>query len=350
MTKKYFPTVLCIFFSFSALCQHNEDYLHYYGKIRDLENDFFERNKLDKDILVRYKTLFDEYDFVYLQDCFTALQLSVFLGDEYHFMIFIEKASKNGLSVSNINSCNYIKNSSYFARHLGEIRSLITKNRPLYLSRINTKLLQEITKIYALDQAQKNLLLGESNKDYKIRYDTSYQATFKKLLSLINEYGIPSDKLLGVDQNDLLKELSIPNADLSDYLSYYRNDYNVNNSQYFLEENWIASTLLIPIMWHGNCSYSKMRQFFSKGLKNGTIHPRDIAIIKDEDFRSVNLCKSSDSIYFNIGNEKLLNIPHGKVNYYRSINLLCSLETDSIKNIYINKYGMKLRYGFIGKR
>lgn len=350
MIKNYFLAILCIFFTFSAFCQHKDDYLYYHRCIRDIENDFFERNRLERDILVRYKTLFDGYDFVYLQDCFTALQLSVFLGDEYHFMAFIEKASKNGMNLTNINSCSYITSSSFYAKHAGEIKSLINKNRSFYLSRINKKFLQEITRMYALDQAQKNLLPGESIKDYNSRYDTAYLATFKKLLGLITEYGLPGDKLLGVNQNDILKELSIPNADLPDHFNYYYTQYNVNSTQYFLEENCIASTLLIPIMWHGHCSYNKMREFFANGLKDGTIHPRDIAIIKDEDFRLANFCKPADSVYFNIGNEKLLNIPHEKVNYYRSINLLCSLETDSIKNIYINKYFMKLRYGFVGKR
>ena len=352
-------TLLSFFIVMLFACKCNAKgelkYLYYHECIRTIENDFFEKRDTTKNILARYSELFEEYDFVYLQDCYTAMQLAILLGDEQYFMKFAEIATKNGLNKSNLSNFRYILQSDFYRNNEAAISSLITVNRPHYLSRINKELLTEVIKIYALDQAQKNGFPGESFAHYNDRYKKAYNAELMTLLELVKKYGMPCDRLIGVDQNDILKELGVHDKDLKDYYKMYKEayntTYNVTRSQYELEDQFAASTLLIPLMWHGHCSYSTLRPFLKDELEKGNIHPRDIAIIKDEDYRTMNVCETArDSVYYNIGNELLLKLPRQKVNLYRTRNFICSLESDSVKIIYQNKYKMTLSYGFVGKR
>ena len=132
-------------------------YSYYHECIRGIENDFFEKRDTTKNILARYSGLFEEYDFVYLQDCYTAMQLAIFLQHEDHFMRFVEKATKNGLNTNNLSHFNYILQSDFYKHNQDTISSLLKQNRPHYLSRINKDLLVEVIRIYALDQAQKTV-------------------------------------------------------------------------------------------------------------------------------------------------------------------------------------------------
>jgi len=336
----------------ACLCsaQGRRNYHIYHDSVRVIENDFFEKGVTTKKILVRYHNLFESYDFVYLQDCYTAMQLAIFLGDEKHFMKFMEKAMRNGLTKINLNSFEYILQSDIYKKNERAIGSLITENRPHYLSRLNKELLVQIVKIYAEDQAQKNCLAGESTADCMLRYHIAYQVELEQVMELIMKYGIPGDRLIGVDQKDILQELGIHNADLSHYYEKFKDFYNITPSQYELDSRAVASTLLIPLMWHGNCSFQKLKPLLEKELNKGNIHPRDIAIIKDEDYRSVNLCESRDSVYYNLGDEQLLQLSRQKINSNRANGLICSLESDSVKKVYQDRYNMVLRYGFIGKR
>jgi hypothetical protein len=351
MKNTFYLLLILSFFAFKCDAKNEHDYLHYHECIRGIENDFFQNGDTSKGILARYLDLFEDYDFLYLQDCYTAMQLAIFLHDESHFMKFMEKATKNGLNKSNLSHFQYIVASSYYRKNEKAIDSIITENRPFYLSRINKDLLTEVVKLYGLDQAQKNCLPKESMVNCNSRYKEAYKITLKKMLDLIREYGIPSDRQIGVDQDDLLTELGVYHKSLMHSYDLYKDYYNITSSQYHLEDRVAASTLLIPLMWHGNCSWLALKPFLKEQLKKGNIHPRDIAIIKDEDFRSLNICKvTKDSLYFNIGNEQLLKLSTPTIDSNRARNFICSMESDSVKLVYEHKYHMILRYGFVGKR
>jgi hypothetical protein len=351
MRNSFSAFLIMMFLACNCHAQDQHDYLYYHECIRNIENDFFQKGDTSKKILARYRNLFDHYDFVYLQDCYTAMQLAIFLHDENYFMKFMEKATKNGLNTSNLSHFQYILQSNFYGDNKDSIDKLIAQNRPHYLTRINKDLLAEVTKLYALDQAQKNCVAGESLQHCNSRYKLAYKAELEKLLELIKKYGIPSDRQIGVDQNDILTELGVYHSGLMYYYKVYKDYYNITSSQYELEDKYVASTLLIPLMWHGNCSYLTLQPFLKDELKKGNIHPRDIAIIKDEDFRSVNICKlTKDSLYFNIGNEQLLKLSRSKIDMNRARNFICSMESDSVKLVYQHKYDMTLRYGFVGKR
>lgn len=346
----FFQVVLVMLIACLCNAQGKRSYLRYHDSVRVIENDFFEEGDTSKKILERYRRLFETYDFVYLQDCYTAMQIAIFLGDEKHFMKFMEKATKNGLTRSNLNGFQYILKSDIYKKNEKAIGFMITEHRPHYLSRINKELLVQFVKIYAEDQAQKNCLTGESTADCMRRYNSAYQVELEKVMKLIAKYGMPSDKLIGVDQKDILQELAIHNADLAHYYQKFKGFYNIAPSQYELDNRAVASTLMIPLMWHGNCSYLGLKPFLDRELEKGNIHPRDIAIIKDEDYRSVNLCESRDSVYYNIGDEQLLQLSRQKINLNRANGFICSFEADSVKTVYQDRYKMVLRYGFLGKR
>jgi hypothetical protein len=351
INSRFYLLLILTFFAFNCDAKSEHDYLYYHECIRGIENDFFGKGDTSKSILTRYLNLFEDYDFVYLQDCYTAMQLAIFLHGERYFMKFMAKATKNGLNKSNLSHFKYILESNFYKGNKDSIGKLITENRPQYLSRINRDLLVEVTRLYALDQAQKNCLPKESMAKCNSRYREAYKITREKLLELIKEYGIPSDRQIGVDQDDLLTELGVYRKSLMHYYDLYKDYYNITGSQYRLDDRVVASTLLIPLMWHGNCSWLALKPFLKDQLKKGNIHPRDIAIIKDEDFRSVNICElTKDSLYFNIGNEQLLKLSRRTVNSNRARNFISSMESDSVKLVYEHRYHMILRYGFVGKR
>src|SRR5690606_36971430 len=73
-----------------------QDYSAYHTTINRADEEIFLNNHLQKGMDL-YAKAFKQYDFVFLSDCITALQMALYAHDEKDFLLFMDKAVENGL-------------------------------------------------------------------------------------------------------------------------------------------------------------------------------------------------------------------------------------------------------------
>lgn len=143
--------------------------------------------------------------------------------------------------------------------------------------------------LYGYDQMEKNPMKGEgfgTKSDH--RYKPQIEKTWAELKQLIQEKGWPSDKLIGIEQKDIMKELKTGTPDMMDLYELYKDGYNYNISagQFTLEEYELHSNLFFAIMVHygGYFGYNFFPdEVYIQQIEAWHLHPKDIAYVLDFD-------------------------------------------------------------------
>lgn len=348
----------------SANFSFGRDYFTYHREIIKAEELIFVKKDIPKG-LKTYTKVLSGNDFVFLSDCITAIQVAVYQGDTTAFLKLIEIASKNGLTQTHVLKVPYIANSKLYACNAKRVQEIMKANRAIYLSGINKKALAELIEIYGKDQLVKNLMSGESNREYQRRYKQEIRNTYEKFRSIIFRYGFPSEKIVGVDQSYLLRELKIPGTDLVDYyVAYAGSKQTLTKAQFIQDEKTFASTLFFPIIQH-YCTmfdYPKLfsDSFYLDQIAKGNIHPKDAAAVVELKFMVMkgfvpNL--SGGDKYFgtasrigSVYEHQPMIIPDSTINRFRESYYLPPIENDRSKWKFMIKEGMTYYFGYRGMR
>lgn len=175
------------------------DYLSYHNEINRAEEYIFIKNKIDSGLIL-YEKIFQEFDFVYVGDCVTAIQIALYKNDEKAFLSFTKKAFQNGLMLRNFKKIHYVKNNNLFLKDTLQFEKLYRNNRNHYLKRIDTNVLKEMYNLFAKDQLNKNKLenKNETNNEFKNRYFPVLNEISKHIKEIIFKKGIPLDRIIGI--------------------------------------------------------------------------------------------------------------------------------------------------------
>ncbi len=330
--------ILCIIISTCKIVLA-KDYSQYHSSINTAEYEIFVNKRFDSGLKI-YERTFREFDFVFANDCITAMQIAVYSKNEKLFLNFVGKSFENGVKLSDIDKIKYISQSRFYFDNKNRINELYRLGRPIYTRRINVRLLHKMYELYAHDQLVKNKLKNQS-KYFKSgkTYPQLISATIDELVHLCVTYGIPSDRLIGIDQNDIMAELKSTYPDLCDY--YYQNvstcETVISLGQFVQEEQNLCSHLILPIMHHYDNSFTVFStEFYLQEIKKGNIHPKDIAAINDFPYGGYEPKKiKKNGVYFGVGARFVppnsLCISDSMINQNRKMFLIQKIEYDRAK-------------------
>jgi len=264
-----------------------KNYKYYHLNINKAEKQAFVQNDI-KGALVTYQNTFNQYDFVFVHDCMTAIELALYDSNAKAFLAFVDKGTKNGLMPRHFMYIPYIKKHTLYAKYDDSVAAIYKRNRPGYLAGIDTPALKKMYSLYGYDQMEKNPMKHEGFDGQAVsrRYKPQIEKTWSELKQLILEKGWPSDKLIGIEQVDIMKELKTGTPDMMDLYELYKDGYNYNigAGQFTLEEYRLHSTLFFAVMAHygGYFGFNFFPdEFYIQQTEAGYLHPKDIAYVLD---------------------------------------------------------------------
>lgn len=345
-----------------------QDYFKYHDGIIKAEEQIFVKQQYD-DGLKTYADIFKKYDFVFVHDCVMAMQIALFRNNEKLFLQFTAKAMQNGLSLMHLDSRTmaYFQKHPVYNQYKDSIASIYKLNRPHYLKRIDTLALDKMTQLYCNDQLEKNPLLNESFTVSEKRYKPQIAETAAKLKALIAERGYPSDRLIGIDDQNLLRELGTTRMTPLEYYKKYKGDpcCNIRESQFEFDEHTLSSGMIMPVIIHyGHMIKGQDRlqcviysdSFYLQQIKNGYMHPKDLAFLYDWSMNNGGSIASTPNLekgekFFEIGVRALgaqrqVNITDETINKLRKAFHIAPIEHDRVKLEFVRKNGMYLGFGW----
>jgi hypothetical protein len=361
MLKQSYILFSLILLSFTSVAK---DYTDYHKAIIKAERQIFVSNQIDSG-LNTYMQVFKEFDFVFLHDCVIALQIAEYANNEKAFKIIIDKAIKNGLTKSHLPEKSFLKTHTIFIKNSEWIDALLTKNRLQYLKRLDTTAVKRLYSLFEYDQSQKNYLKpeygNESVTGNSRRYGPIIKDLVQQLKELIAQKGWLSDKLVGVDDEHIIKELKLQGLDLVDYYNkyYVSNECVMNAEQFDIGERECSSTLIMPILVHHNTLQGTGNlydtTFYFIQIAVGNMHPKDFAMINDDR----HFTKREGGIgqfFFGIfwGNTmtvgQTLPVPDTIINKNRERFFIAPIEQDRAKWKFMKEHNMLYEFGFWGCR
>ncbi len=361
--------ILIAFVLFGKTGLSVENYILYHKKIVLAEEEIFLKDKVHKGLLI-YADVFEKFDFVFLQDCIIAMQLSLYIKDEVLFLKFADKAIKNGLLLRHFALLKYIATHPIYIKNEYKIKKHFQQNRSTYLKRIDTATLKKVISLYSYDQMDKIKIANETDKQYYSRYKPFIQETTYKLMKLIHDKGFLGDRLIGIDQNDILKELHLGNYDAIDYYIKHKNDpgFHAVQLQFGFDEHYFSSTIYFPIIIHfvnswkqhsDRCRYIvHTDSFYREQIAKGNMHPQELANLYDLGFNFVTTPKpdtTKGEKYFGIQlvfstKDRPDSILDAGMNHFRTTYNISTIQCQRAKVDFLRKHRMHYSFGYLGCR
>ena len=152
-----------------------------------------------------YYDLFQNYDFVFLGNCVSACQSAIAINNDTLAFYFANRAIKHGLKMNQIETEKTLKllqtkpQWKAFSAHYDSLRAIYTKS-------VNWGLRKKINELHDRDQLWRdrhelqwwNLLWKPLIK--RRWYKELEKIVEIELVPLINQYGYPGEKLIGIDE------------------------------------------------------------------------------------------------------------------------------------------------------
>ncbi|MAQ75843.1 MAG: hypothetical protein CL613_05875 [Aquimarina sp.] len=162
--------------------------------------------------------------------------------------------------------------------------------------------------------------------------------------------GFPGDRLIGISDSTIFKEIGKPYLDLYPQRKTYKKLWYMSSE----EKNLVAKHPLI-IYLHNPCSFNYYKDLFIDEIKKGNIHPRDVALIHDQvySYRSDmrNGCGGSKKAFLiNKFATYPKSISEKETNRLREDFFIVTTTIDRKKMEYQDKYGFKLFSGVWNSR
>jgi hypothetical protein len=321
--------------SFNSFSQR-ANYIGYHVYINKAEEMFFMKQKSDS-ALFYYDKAFKEYDeFIFVKDLINAAQISVFSNKPY--LKYIEKGFLYGLKLSHLDNYPLLSKIKTDAESKNRLEKVYKKARKKYLSKIDFNHLDELYNLAIIDQKEK------IRKDY----DSLVYERTNKIIELTLKNGFPGDKLIGISDDSVFSESNKENSDLAKRVKDDPKLFYMTADEKILSAKW---PLIMFI--HNPCSYLLYEKVFLNQLEKGYMHPRDIALLYDNQYRYINYfpnyCESIklNGVYrLNFFTEYLEHNNIEETNKMRERLFIVSTFVDDKKKEYEIKYGFKMFSGY----
>lgn len=177
------------------------DYSIYHSKIVDAET-FITSEKYD-DALRMYKSLFLDYDFVFLRDYQIATQLALFLNDKEESKRLLIKGIKSGWTMKSIRKNSFL-NALRKSEDWKSIKNEYRKMHDAYLLSLDQDVKGRVKKMYKKDQhkafgALFRLSSKAQDKYAERKFAPHSERQIKEFLEILLEHGYPGEKLIGTE-------------------------------------------------------------------------------------------------------------------------------------------------------
>nr|WP_315146733.1 hypothetical protein [uncultured Flavobacterium sp.] len=325
----------------TSLFAQNRDYIGYHKNINKAEALFFMENKTDS-ALFYYEKVFKDYDFIFVKDLVNAAQIAVYSKKPYRK--YIEQGFEQGLKLSHLENFPLFHKLLPILNKDKNLLEIYNIKRKEYIKKIDFKYLDWIYKMAIKDQQNKH----EKYKINMSKYNDVLLPFTNRLIDSIVKKGFPGDRLLGVGDSTIFKEIGKPYLDLYEQRKKDKRLFYMNSDEKILSQHWPQI-----IFVHNNCSYFLYESIFLNEIKKGNIHPRDVGLIYDNVIRyKSQLPNYCDGVkikgayllniftdYTNYSNKKQTNAMRNALN-------IVPIEVDAMKREYEVKYGFKLFTGF----
>lgn len=192
--------ILSIFF-IKGYSQTN--YIEYHKKARFIDSLIIDSNYTET--INEYNNLFTEYDFIFAEDCFRAIQTATYINDTVNAFKFLNRGVTQGITMQQITRDSILKDLEKF-QSWSVFKEKYENLRQRYLSNINKKLRLKINELYNLDQKYRD---KHELHPWNFLWRPLIWQKWKKvtrnivendLIPLIKEYGLPGEKLIGLDE------------------------------------------------------------------------------------------------------------------------------------------------------
>jgi hypothetical protein len=160
-----------------------------------------------------YFEAFQQFDFVFLGNCITACQTAIKSENDSLAFYFLERGVKHGLKLSSIKSDGLLQKlvskSSW-----NDFEKKYDSLRTIYINAINWELRGKINELHALDQKWRNKHeLHSWNFLWRPIIGLQWRKVVRRiveneLMPLINKYGYPGQRLIGVEEQGMNKYLT----------------------------------------------------------------------------------------------------------------------------------------------
>ncbi len=342
-----------------------DDYRIYHRWINNAERCFFLDGKTDSAYRY-YDMAFSKFDFVFAKDCFMAAQIACYnKSDKY--ISYLRKGFKNGLRPDHLKYSRVlaplIKDSTVFKKKFNDYREL----RKIYLKRINAVVLKQVIKHVSQDQSEKNFIYSDKDWEGENAYAKKLGRHISFIEALLKQVGFPGDKLLGIDQADIMKELGYDSSDYIDLYNLIYKDpkYHTGRGQFEICDDCISHEHVFALLFHQVCAYWLFSKDWEKLIISGEVHPREVAMLYDE-FAELYYANADQ-----VRNKKIANIfgcgsiclpgcyktdqftdyksPNCSAHITDSLRMALYINTlavDSAKYIFGDIHGFKTKFGF----
>jgi len=356
--RRIFPIVYFLFLPFATFSQVAEkDYTAYHRAINKAEEEIFIRNDSIAGLKIFRKT-FEEYDFVYVDDCIEAFQLALYFKRDDDAIIFIKKALDNGFELKLLDELiepgSYTKygefkkvtiHHEFIRRHGAEMEAYSASCYNKYLKRIDKDLFYALLRRHVREQLYKNYHaeLGFSMKDQLAMYYNICDDNLRFIDSLAAKNIFCGERNLGLYTDKLCESLHLPYKTiqrlLESILQYYglpRNTYVPIVTEL---DDYYGLGPVYNMLFHNPKSYITMAKYKDAAIKKGYMHPREYASLK------YNVLGHNDDLYLQpiMVNEVT---DTKNLNERRSALLLTSYEIDLKKHQFEQSHHLQLLFGF----
>lgn len=329
--KKITLFLFAIQYSLSLYSQDKPDYFKYHEYINKAEIFFFKEKNNDS-CFYYYDKAFKEFEFVFVKDIMNVAQIAYYLKKDYRK--YLMKGFDYGLKLDHL---RWIKLFEPDLKKLLVDKALNKEfklRKEKYLEKIDLEYLNTIYDFAFQDQIDK------LNPDPRV-YESKRDRAFEKIEKLIREKGFPGEKLLGIQDSTVFKDSKSKYKDVKERAKKHKLNYFTSDDQI------LSQDMIYAILIHNFCSYNTLKDIWIKEIKKGNIHPRDVALLHDNMYRSYECSKPiipyKINLFVNYNKYSKLN---DKINTQRKKIFINDLEIDELKKEYEQKYGFKFFWGF----
>lgn len=340
----------------------NTNYNEYHRGIIVAEEAIFIKNNFQEG-LDAFTVTFNQFDFVFVDDCIEAFQLALFFKRDDYAMVFIKKALMNGFELKLLDSLSLFTQSDFntagkyltihkdfIKKHKSYLEAYSRKCYGNYLKRIDKDLLVSINKRHVTEQLFKDnweiiISKGEIDKN-KTPYQLVCDDNLSFIDSLAKHHIFIGERLLGIYTNKLMASLEIITASTKNYreylLTYYKLPANTHVS-IVTESDYFGLNPTYNMLFHNKNTYPILLKYKNEAIKSGYWHPREFASLKFNVDRTT--LNDSTNLYLE-RYYKVASINTREIDKERANLLLPSYEVDHQKNLFAIKNNLKLSFGF----
>lgn len=199
------------YFILFPLFLSSQEYIEYHKRVVQAEQFILDSNYYESVNI--YSKLFEEYNFLFAADCYTATQTAIIQTNYEQAISFMTEGVKQGLTLSMIEEDSILVKLKDYTKW-NEIQINYDSLRSLYLSGINWELRNFIDSIYLLDNRWRNKYEKLHHWDFLRRPLIGYRwrKITKKivedtLIPIILEKGYPGEKIIGLNEKSVINRM-----------------------------------------------------------------------------------------------------------------------------------------------